>query len=31
MPKTIPIKFPYSKPISKISKDFILGCLGYEE
>jgi len=31
MPKEIPIKFPYSTPISKMSKDFILGCLAYDE
>lgn len=31
MPKVYPIKFPYSTPISEMSKNFILGCLEYEE
>lgn len=31
MPKTIPIRFPYSSPISDMSKNFIKSCLAYEE
>jgi serine/threonine protein kinase len=31
MPRTVPVKFPFNISISKMSKNFILGCLQYEE